>query len=111
MYIEQREIIIRIGIISLQGRLDEEGADQLTKALEQQSERGINSLLVDLHRVNFIDSAGVAALVGGMKQLRAKGGDLRLIGLQPGPRSIFELMALDKVFTIFETEAEALLGL
>jgi len=111
MYIEQREIIIRIGVISLQGRLEKESSRQLAEAFEQQSKRGVNSLFVDLHRVNFIDSAGIAVLVTGMKQLRAKGGDLGIIGLQPGPRSIFELMALDKVFAIFETEAEALHGL
>ncbi len=111
MYIEQREIIIHIGVITLQGRLDEESVPQLQKALDDYIARGVSSLLVNLHRVNFIDNSGVNALVAGMKQLRARGGDLRLIGLQPGPRSVFELMMLDKVFTLFETEGEALNGL
>jgi anti-sigma B factor antagonist len=98
MYVEQYEIIIRIGVIKLQGRLEASDAPGLRTLLEEHSEKGVNSVLVDLQRVNFIDNQCVASLVASMKLLRARGGDLRLIGLQPGPRSVFELMMLDKVF-------------
>ncbi len=111
MYIEQREIIIHIGIIGLQGRLDANSAPALKDIWEEYASRGMHSLLVDLHRVEFIDSIGIATLVNGMKQLRSRGGDLKLIGIQPSVRSIFELMTLDKVFTIYASEEEALRGL
>jgi anti-anti-sigma factor len=110
MYIEQREIIIRIAVVTLQGRLDAQSTTQLKQVWEEHKTRGVNTILVNLQRVDFIDSLGIAALVSGMKLMRSMNGDLKLIGLQPGPRSIFELMMLDKVFTIYETEEEALHG-
>ncbi|MEI6043553.1 MAG: STAS domain-containing protein, partial [Chloroflexota bacterium] len=71
----------------------------------------INSVLVDLHQVEFIDSVGISALVSGLKQMRSRGGDLKLIGLQSSARAIFELMMLDKVFEIYNSEEEALKGI
>lgn len=110
MQIEQREIIITVGALSLYGRLDGQSAPQLKEMWRNYGERGINNVLLDLQQVEFIDSIGISTLVSGMKQLRARGGDLRLVGLQSSARAIFELMMLDKVFEIFDTEEEALKG-
>jgi anti-sigma B factor antagonist len=108
--IEQREIIIRITSLHLSGRLDAQGGPTLRELWQEYNDQGVNSVLVDLHDVEFIDSIGISALVTGLKQMRAKGGDLKLIGLQPSARAIFELMMLDKVFEIYESEEEALKG-
>lgn len=110
MQIEQREIVITIVALNLRGRLDAASAPQLRELWQYYEERGINNVLLSLQQVDFIDSIGISTLVTGMKQFRARGGDLRLIGLQPSARAIFELMMLDKVFEIFETEEEALKG-
>lgn len=110
MQIVQREIIITIGSLSLKGRLDGQTAPQLKELWRYYEEKGINNVVLDMHQVEFIDSIGISTLVAGMKQFRARGGDLRLVGLQPSARSIFELMMLDKVFEIFETEEQALKG-
>jgi anti-sigma B factor antagonist len=110
MYIEQRELVITIGSLSLQGRLDAASAPQLREVWRTYDERGINNVIVNMEQVEFIDSIGVSTLVSGMKGLRAKGGDLRIVALQPSARAIFELTMLDKVFEIFETENDALKG-
>jgi anti-sigma B factor antagonist len=108
--IEQREIIIRVGAIRVSGRLDAQAGPELKNLWQQYNEQGIHSLLLDLRQVEFIDSIGISALVSGLKQMRNRGGDLKLIGLQSPARAIFELMMLDKVFEIYETEEEALKG-
>ena len=108
--IEQHEIIIRINIINLTGRLDAQAGPSLKELWLQYAEHGVNSVLVDLHEVEFIDSIGISSLVSGLKQMRSKGGDLKLIGLQPSARAIFELMMLDQVFELYETQEEALKG-
>lgn len=111
LQIQQEEIIIRIGVVRLQGRLDAQSAPNLKAVWRQYEERGINSVFLNLELVEFIDSLGVSTLVSGLKQMRSRGGDLRLIGVQPSARVIFELMALDKVFNIFDTEEHALKGM
>jgi anti-sigma B factor antagonist len=62
--------------------------------------RGQARLVVDLSDVVLVDSSGLAALVGGMKQARQGGGDLMLAGLQATVRIIFELTRLDRAFDI-----------
>lgn len=110
MQIEQREIVITVGSLSLIGRLDAASAPEVRELWHYYENRGINNIVLDLHRVEFIDSIGISVLVSGMKQLRGRGGDLRLVGLQSSTRSIFELMMLDKVFEIFDSEEQALKG-
>jgi anti-sigma B factor antagonist len=46
--------------------------------------------------------------VSGLKNTNRQNGDLRLWGLQPDVRNIFELTRLNKVFQIFDTEDAAL---
>lgn len=110
MQIEQHEIIIRVAQVKLRGRLDAQSAPALKELWRSYDEQGQNNVILDLQQVEFIDSIGISTLVSGLKQFRSRGGDLRLIGLQPSARAIFELMMLDRVFEIYDTPEEALKG-
>lgn len=110
MQIEQEDIIIQVAIVKLQGRLDAQTAPDLKKLWQQYAERGIYSVFINLELVEFIDSIGISTLVSGLKLMRSKGGDLRLISVPPSARAIFELMALDKVFQLYESREQALKG-
>jgi anti-sigma B factor antagonist len=57
--------------------------------------------------VTYIDSSGIATLVEGLLLSRQTKTRLGLFGLRPNARSVLELARLNKVFTIFEGEAEA----
>jgi anti-sigma B factor antagonist len=73
-------------------------------------EKKLPRVIVNLSRVKYIDSAGVASLVEGLKLSRELKSGFSLFGLQRSPRQVLELTHLVKVFTIFETEAEAVNG-
>lgn len=68
----------------------------LRKALEGKPQ----SLVVNLEKVPYMDSSGVATLVEAMQIARKQSTRLVLCGLQDKVRSIFEIARLDKVFTI-----------
>ncbi len=108
--IDQSEIIIRLASVKFSGRLDAQAGPTLKNLWQQYNEKGFNTILLDLTLVEFIDSIGISSLVAGLKQMRARGGDLKLIGLQPPARAIFELMMLNQVFEIYDTEKDALKG-
>jgi anti-sigma B factor antagonist len=74
-------------------------------ALEQTA-----NLIIDLSGAHFIDSTALALLVRTMNQCRQAGGDLRLCGVQPSVRYIFELTRLDRAFTLFPNREAALLS-
>ena len=65
-------------------------------------------VIVNMLSVKYIDSAGVASLVEGLKLSRELKTSFALFGLQRSPRQVLELTHLVKVFSIFETEPEAL---
>lgn len=64
-------------------------------------------VLLDLSRVTFIDSSGLGAVVGAMKQLPATA-VMELAGLTGAVAKVFKLTRMDTVFTIHASAAEAL---
>ncbi|MFK7803881.1 MAG: STAS domain-containing protein [Anaerolineae bacterium] len=102
-----------ISKLELQGRFDAyeaQGAKEwLKNEVEKMSTSGRQAnILVDMHEVTFIDSAGLAALVVGIRKATDHGGVLHLFGLQKAVKIIFELSWLDKAFPIYDNEDEAI---
>src|SRR3954449_2422042 len=58
-------------------------------------------LVVDLSQVPYIDSSGIAVLIGAMQSLEHEGGLFLLAGAQDGVRTIFESAKLDQYFRLF----------
>jgi anti-sigma B factor antagonist len=58
-------------------------------------------LVVDLSRVPYIDSSGIAVLIGAMQSLEHEGGTFLIAGAQDGVRMIFESARLDQYFRLF----------
>jgi anti-sigma B factor antagonist len=81
---------------------------EVRRALAGLLDRGQSRLLVDLDDVGYIDSSGIGALIGAMKQARAAGGDVRLCALQDDVRAIFEITRLAQAMSIHPTRQEAL---
>lgn len=64
-------------------------------------------LVFDLEGVRFIDSSGIGALLSCMRQMRQRQGEVRLCRLSTTVMALFELMRLDRVFTLCATCEEA----
>ena len=60
---------------------------------------GPELVIVDLTDVSFIDSTGLGVLVGAVRDVRADGGDLRLVVTEPQIIKLLELTGLDEVFS------------
>jgi anti-sigma B factor antagonist len=68
----------------------------------------VQTLIVDLSAVEYIDSAGLSALLLAQRQQVHHRGDMRLVGGSNEVRSLLALTALDRVFPMYETIEEAL---
>jgi anti-sigma B factor antagonist len=64
-------------------------------------------LVIDLSRLRFVDSSGLGAMLSCLRQLTAKGGDLKLSGMQKQVRAVFELVRMHRIFDIYGTREEA----
>jgi anti-sigma B factor antagonist len=97
-----------VAIVAPRGDLDMATVQDVRRALAGLLDRGQSRLLVDLDDVGYIDSSGIGALIGAMKQARAAGGDVRLCALQDDVRAIFEITRLEQAMSIHPTRQEAL---
>lgn len=64
-------------------------------------------LVIDLSRLRFVDSSGLGAFLSCLRQVNAKGGDLKLCGMSKPVRTVFELVRLHRIFDILATTEEA----
>jgi len=67
-------------------------------------------VIMNLLNVKYIDSAGVASLVEGLKISRDLKSTFALYGLSRNAREVLELTRLIKVFEVYNNEEEALRG-
>ena len=87
-------------VFILTGSLDARHAGSLRDVLKQAIDSGAVRLRINMADVPFVDSAGLAALVFGLKLARRAGGDVVLTGVQPQTFTLLSLTMLDKVFSI-----------
>lgn len=93
--------------LPLKGRVDAVTAPQLSREVQAEIGRGARRILLDLGEVAFLSSSGLRALLLIRKELMTLGGELRLAGLQPQVREVFELTGFTQVFAIHPTVDEA----
>jgi anti-sigma B factor antagonist len=94
-------------ILSADGGLNMDNADQFVTELETVVESGIRKLIVDCTKLNYISSWGMRILTQLHKKLAAHGGDVKLAGVQSPIMRLLELVKLDRSFQIYPNVDEA----
>ena len=70
-----------------------------------------SKVVFDLRELRFVDSSGLGAILSCLRQLNAKGGDLKLCEMTKPVRALFELVRMHKIFDIYVTKEQALRAL
>jgi anti-sigma B factor antagonist len=98
-------------IVDINGDVTLYNSPEIRKVLmDALNKKGTERVVVNMSGVNYIDSAGVASLVEGLKLARSLKNAFALYGLNKHPREVLELTRLMKVFEIYDTESEAVNG-
>jgi len=101
---EENDILI-VEIKEKRATVDFSGA--LKEELLQRIDTGNKNVVIDLSIPEFVDSSFLGVLVASLKKCTLKSGDLKLVGLQPPVRAMFELTRLYRIFDIFENVNDA----
>jgi anti-sigma B factor antagonist len=94
-------------VVEVGGEIDVYTAPKLRERLVSLVESGTYELIVDMESVEFLDSTGLGVLVGGLKRVRAHDGWIDLVCTQSRILRIFRITGLNRVFSIYDTVAEA----
>ena len=70
-----------------------------------------DTLVLDMRRLNFVDSSGLGALLSCLRTMNGKRGQLLLFGMAKPVRALFELVRMHRIFSIYNTQDDALLEL
>jgi anti-sigma B factor antagonist len=95
-------------ILEVGGEVDVYTAPKLRERLVELVGEGHYKIIVDMTKVEFLDSTGLGVLVGGLKRVRSHDGTLALVCNQERILKIFRITGLTKVFPMFDTLDEAL---
>jgi anti-sigma B factor antagonist len=98
----------RPNVLPLEGEIDLHVSPGVAASLSGMVHDKPQHLVVDMSRVTYIDSSGLAVLIEAMQNVSAYGGKFALAGLQERVRPIFEIARLDQVFRIFDDVDSAL---
>lgn len=91
-----------------QGAIDLHVSPEVRTSLREMIDQKPKRLVVDLSRVPYVDSSGLAVLIGAMQSLEHDGGLFMLAGAQEAVRTILESARLDQYFLMFPNVDAAL---
>ena len=94
--------VVTPGVRELDAGNAEEFRREIAPALE-----GCRKLVLDLGRVQFVDSQGCGMILSCLKTLAQSGGDLKVCGVVPQVRMVFDLIRLHRICAIVDTREEA----
>ena len=92
--------------VAVEGRLVAAVAPSLREEVLGKITEGVN-VLFDLSQMVHIDSSGLGVLVQVLQKAKAGGGKVVLAALQPGPKIVFDITKVSRVFEIVPTVADA----
>lgn len=87
-------------VVAVGGEIDVYTAPRLRDRISEVVATGQNDVLIDMGKVDFLDSTGLGVLVGALKKTRVHGGSLELVCDNDRLLKIFRITGLAKVFVI-----------
>ena len=97
-----------IGIIEVKGSLvGDETTDEFRSAVTDFLEQGIKSLVINLQKVNYLNSSGIGAIISAHTHYAKNGGMVKLAGISNNVQNLFIVTKLMDIFDVYNNLDEA----
>jgi anti-sigma B factor antagonist len=97
-----------LSVCYVEGEGDINSSPAIKKSFDKLIAAKTPKIVINLSKVTYVDSSGLATLVEILKNMKAYGGRLRLTNLSSKIKSLFEITKLEKLFEIMADEADAI---
>jgi anti-sigma B factor antagonist len=97
-------------VIDLRGQIDGGAKDELAAIYERATAGSARDVLLNFTEVDYINSTGIALIVGLLGRARAEGRTLAACGLSDHYREIFEITRLSDFIALYPDETSAPAG-
>ena len=93
-------------VVAVRGELDMHSSEELAELLDGLHERGISDhLVIDLSECTFMDSIGLSVIIRAQHLAKSP---LNVVVNSAALRRVLSVTGLDSIFTLHETQADAL---
>ena len=100
-----------VHVVDLSGKITiGEGDVVLREKVGELLDDGQHSILLNLEKVSYMDSAGIGELVACYKRAKEKNGTVKLLNPSGKVYDLLQLTKLEEVFETFRDEKEALVS-
>ena len=107
-----------ITVIELTGRMTVDNIYSLTKSIERKvfpfagkiedsAGKSNSRVILDMKRVEALDSSGLGTILFLAKKCRALGGDLKIVSIPPQVKMVIDIVKFDKIFHIYNSLDDA----
>jgi len=103
------EMVNEIVVLNPIGNLVASSVELLKTQVENLIEKRFRFVLLDMSRIDFMDSSGLGSIIAADKSLTAASGVLACAALQEGVRKVFRVTRADQRIAVAETQSEGLL--
>ena len=94
-------------VISMIAELDHHLADEMREVIDDVIDvRGVEDIIFDFSRINFMDSAGIGLIMGRYKKIRDNG-DISVVGANESIKRILLISGLHKIVYIYDNLYDA----
>ncbi len=98
--------------VSISGDVDHHCARQICTEVDKNfTLSGARNMIIDLSRLNFMDSSGLGIIIGRYKNVSALGGKIRLVVTSDTIKKLVSLSGLHKIITVCGSVSAALKGM
>ncbi|GIH94294.1 STAS domain-containing protein [Planobispora siamensis] len=98
-------------MVLVAGDLDHHTASRLRAALDEIALAPGTGVVIDLSAMTFCDSTGISILVAAHRRAHEAGAALALAGMERDIVYVFQIMGLDRLFSLYDTPEEAVAAL
>jgi anti-sigma B factor antagonist len=101
VYVEEAPQNRGVSILRVSGYVDTTTSPELERRLQALLREKRYHIVVDLARVEYISSAGWGIFISEIREIREKGGDLKLAGMIPDVREVFDLLEFENILQAY----------
>ena len=95
-------------VLCLEGRLDAISSKMFEEKVLAVIDGGEARFVIDLSRLDYVNSAGLRVFLAASKRLTPSGGKVALCSLQEPVKQVFDIVGFYQVFSILGSKDEAL---
>lgn len=98
----RREQAGDLSVLYAEGFLDAHTAPVFEQAIQAEIEASRVRIIADCQKLTYISSAGLGVFMGFIEEVRERGGDIKICGLIPRVRQIFDIVGFHAIYDLVD---------